>query len=182
MRPCPSPALNLSIAPYFLLENVKLPSLTFRVFEAPSPAGLILGGAHLAASPTRSISGMTVSACRSPRLSPRCQFYLHRCAACMPSWFLLTHQDSAQGTSPKGFSDPPEDTLCLVETTFIPLGHFTGLEYISAFLFLRHRESLGHRCQVWFIRPILLGDLWVGMCTLGGSGVAAGAPQPLGSV
>lgn len=37
------------MAPYFLLENVQPFVLAFKVLEAPGPARLILGGAHLAA-------------------------------------------------------------------------------------------------------------------------------------
>lgn len=52
MGPCPSLALNLSMAPYFLLENVHPLGLAFKVFEAPGPASFILGRALLAASLT----------------------------------------------------------------------------------------------------------------------------------
>lgn len=81
MGPCPSLALNLSMAPYFLLENVQPFVLAFKVLEAPGPARLILGGAHLAAG-LMVLSGLTISACRPPKCS-LCS--LESCSLCMPT-------------------------------------------------------------------------------------------------
>lgn len=94
----------------------------------------------------------------------------------MPPWCLPTYQDPAQGTPLEGFSDTPEVPLCLIKMNV--LWHFTELEYTSAFLFLWHCENLESRSQVWFIQPVPLGGLWVGMGTAEGSEVATNTPVP----
>ena len=104
---CPSLALNLSMALYFLLEHVQPLVLAFKVPEAPGSASSTLGKEPwlpISWFPQRDdIFNDTTAACKSPNLSLCRQFCLdcYFPYSCMQG--LPICGDSAKGNPPEGF-------------------------------------------------------------------------------